>query len=364
VQRDGRRLAHQPGGAERAVEARHHPHLEDLRHAAARLADAPAERAVELDLRAGVGLVAELVLQALDRDGVARAVGQPPRHEPAAQAGRLLRQHQMRVAHRRREEPLVAGEARALAPRVGTVGLGARGVGAHVGAALLLGHAHAHRQRGLAIGRDVARVVGAVRQLGQPSVGDRRVAAQRRRDGVGHRHGAQHRRFQLREEHEARRPSQVGVRRRVGPRRAVQAGLAGRRHQRVVARMELDLVDAAPDPVVRAQLRRMHVGEPRVALHVGAAGERAERVEPARVEARGVAGQRVAQRAVGRVQVRVDERLDLVEDVVRAHASFSTFATARTRGANTRRSVSRRSRTSAPPSAPFRSSSRCSSERR
>ena len=55
-----------------------------------------------------------------------------------------LRQHQERVAHRRRHEPFVPGDAVAVA-----VALGARHVGAHVGAALLLGHAHAERHAAL-----------------------------------------------------------------------------------------------------------------------------------------------------------------------------------------------------------------------
>ena len=55
-------------------------------------------------------------------------------------AGRL-RQRQEGVRHRRRAEPLVPGQPPALA-----VGLGAGGVGAHVRAALLLGHRHADRR--------------------------------------------------------------------------------------------------------------------------------------------------------------------------------------------------------------------------
>jgi hypothetical protein len=116
------RLPHQAAGAQRAVEPRHRAHLEDLRDAAAFLADQPGRRAVELDFGAGVGLVAQLVLQALDADRVAAAVGQHARQEQAAQAGRGLRQHQEGVAHRRREEPLVAGDAVARAPVVAASG--------------------------------------------------------------------------------------------------------------------------------------------------------------------------------------------------------------------------------------------------
>ncbi len=98
-----------------------------------------------------------------------RAVRQHARHEEAAQAAGRLRQHQERVAHRRREEPLVAGDAEALAPVVLAVGHGLAGVGAHVRAALLLGHAHAHGQAGLVAPGLQGRVVGAAGQARAPS---------------------------------------------------------------------------------------------------------------------------------------------------------------------------------------------------
>ena len=102
--------AHARGRAEHAVEARVVDHLDDRRHAAALLADHPRPGAVELDLAGGVGAVAELVLQALDAEAVAAAVGQDARQQEARQPAVGLREHQERVAHRRRAEPLVAGE--------------------------------------------------------------------------------------------------------------------------------------------------------------------------------------------------------------------------------------------------------------
>ena len=67
-------------------------------------------RAVELDLGGGVRAVAELVLQALEAQRVDAAVGQEARHQEAGEPARRLRQHQERVRHRRRHEPLVAGD--------------------------------------------------------------------------------------------------------------------------------------------------------------------------------------------------------------------------------------------------------------
>jgi hypothetical protein len=55
-------------------------HLDDRRHAAARVADHPRQRAAELDLAGGIGAVAELVLQALQLEArVAGSVGQDAR---------------------------------------------------------------------------------------------------------------------------------------------------------------------------------------------------------------------------------------------------------------------------------------------
>ena len=78
--------AHAGGGADHAVQARVADHLDDRRHAAAGLADELRPGAVQLDLARGVGAVAELVLQALQVQRVARAVGQDPRQREAGDA--------------------------------------------------------------------------------------------------------------------------------------------------------------------------------------------------------------------------------------------------------------------------------------
>ena len=91
--------------------------------------------------------------------------------------------------------------------------------------------------------------------------------------------------------------------------------------QRVVAGVELDLVDAAAEAVVRVQLRRVAVGQPRVVLHRLRAGLGAQRGQAAGGGAGQQAGrhrrQRVAQRPVGSEQVDVDQRRALVADLVR-----------------------------------------------
>ena len=151
--------AHPGRRSDHAVQARVADHLDDRRHAASGLADHPRPGAVQLDLRGGVGVVAELVLQALDVEGVARAVGEDPRQQEAGQAVVGLGQHQEHVRHRRRAEPLVADQL-VLRPGAAAVQRPCDGrVGAHVRAALLLGHRHAgdrtspSRRPGSAAGR-------------------------------------------------------------------------------------------------------------------------------------------------------------------------------------------------------------------
>src|SRR6266498_3040086 len=95
------------------------------------------ERAVELDFRRCVRSIAELVLQPHERDRVACAVGSHARQQEAREARGGLREDEVCVALRRREEPLVAAHPVA----AGAVRLGASDVRANVAAALSLGHA-------------------------------------------------------------------------------------------------------------------------------------------------------------------------------------------------------------------------------
>ena len=156
----------------RGVEAGVVDHGEDGADAVAGGAEGLGEGAVVLDLGRGVGAVAELVLEAHQVDGVALAVGGPARDEEAGEALGGLREGEEGVGHRRRAEPLVAGEA----PAVGGA-VGAGGVGADVGAALLLGHRHADGGAGLVRRRTARRVVGAGEEAGGATGRGRRGTA-------------------------------------------------------------------------------------------------------------------------------------------------------------------------------------------
>ena len=210
----------------------------------------------------------------------------------------------------------MAGDGEAAAPGIVAIEGGRGGVGAHVRSALLLGHAHAHGQGAFLIERDEALVVVGGRQTRSPGRVQRRVDAQRGRHRVAHRHGTQHAGLGLGEEHEARRTLQMGQW-PARPRRAMQAVVQRTLHQRVVAGMEFDLVDAVAEAVVRVQQRRVRVGQARVGLHRRAAGFLAQRLQPHGVQRRGMRTQRVAQRLIGVEEIHAHKRARLVKDLVR-----------------------------------------------
>ena len=233
------RHAHRGGRAEHAVEPRVVDHLDDRRHAASLLADEPRPRGVELDLARRVRAVAELVLEPLDVEAVARPVREHARDEEAREPAVGLREHEERVAHRRRAEPLVPGQlvlAVAQRPR-------GRHVRADVRAALPLGHRHAAQRAALLGGRPQRRVVVERREQRLPLGGELGLRAQRGDGRVRHRDRAAVPGLDLRHEIEERRPRDVRAGARLAPRERVQPVLDARLQQRVPGRMELDLVD-------------------------------------------------------------------------------------------------------------------------
>ena len=222
-----------------------------------------APRVVELHLGGCVGAVAELVLQPLQADGVALPSGRMRGIRKQVRPLLGLRQHQERVRHRRRHEPFVPGDA---VFAVAVAGFGARGVGAHVRAALLLRHAHADRDAALlGRGRAEIAVVGARQEPRRPFAEQVRRMPQRRQRRVRHGHRAEMPAFRLRRHVEraararCRSPASLSLAVEGG---AMQAGEHRAPHQRVIGRVEIHLVDALAACVVALQLRRVAVGEP------------------------------------------------------------------------------------------------------
>src|SRR5439155_11203220 len=90
-----------------AIEPRVIDHLDDGRHAPSFLSHHARPRTGELDLARGIRAVAELVLQALQVEAVARTVWAPARQQEARQHALGLREHEEGIRHRRRAEPYV-----------------------------------------------------------------------------------------------------------------------------------------------------------------------------------------------------------------------------------------------------------------
>jgi hypothetical protein len=104
-------LTHHSRGTSDAVEARVSAHFEDGGNAASFLPHRMRPRIEEFDFGRRVRAIAKLVFQTLDIDAVAIPVRQPARHKEAGQAAVRLCEHQVGIALRRGEEPLMAGDA-------------------------------------------------------------------------------------------------------------------------------------------------------------------------------------------------------------------------------------------------------------
>ena len=251
------RHAHEAGAAGHAVEPGVVHHREDRAHAALFVPDAARPGAAVLDLARRIRAVAELVLEPLDVERVAAAIGPPARHEEAGgrRTGARQREREQRVAHRRGVEPFVSDQlVDVAADRVGE-----RAVRAHVAAALLLGHAHPDRRGGLVARGQAARVVARREHARLPLVGHRLLGAQRRNARVGHRDRTGVARLHLVQDRVHRRARHVGARARLAPRQRVHRVLHRERHQRVPGGMERDLVDPMAEAVERGELGRMAV---------------------------------------------------------------------------------------------------------
>ena len=290
-------------------------HLDDRRDAAPLVAHHSRPGAAELDLARGVRAVAELVLEPLDVDRVALAVGGESRHQEAGEAAVRLSQDQEGVAHRRRHEPLVAGEL-VLGAGAATVQRCRRGrVGAHVRAALLLGHPHPAERARLLGRRSQVAVVGERAEARLPLGGELGLVSQRRDRRVGHRQRTADTGFGLRGD-EHRRAGDMRARLRLAPRQRVQAEADPGTEQLVPGRMELDLVDAVAEAVVGAQLRRVLVRLEAPADRLRRAGEGADLDRPGLGPLSALAAKRLDQHPVGAERVVTRERQALVDDLM------------------------------------------------
>ncbi len=317
------RLPHQPRGPDGEIESRQVRMGEDLADAAALLADADGERAVELDLARRVRPVAGLVLQPLQEEAVVAAVGQGARQEEAGHPAVDLGQSEETVGLRHRAEPLVPGQfvpVRDVAVIVGGVRPAGGGLRlAQVRAALLLGHRVADHDRRLV--RDFAptEFVGGALDLlgpdGQAGLGDETGVG-----GVGHAGRAARALLDLVPQVRQHGAGVMRLRLACTPRQVRHFVPPRQRHQFVPARVELDPVDPVAETVVGLQFRRVAVGQPRQFLHVLFAGQRADR-GAASGRPRRLAGDGGGEHRVVAERVETDRGLRLVEDDVRGGAA-------------------------------------------
>ena len=310
----GQRVAHQRRGAEHAVEPGGGDHLDDGADAAALVAEPLGQGAVELELRGGVGPVAELVLERAPRRSGCGC-------RPAAPAGRTKQVTPPSAWASTRKTSFIGAEVNHLWPcRVyppsSAVGRGpvtlARTSEPPCFSVMPI-PASAPRFCG---GRPHARVVAPWR----PAAASTPWRARRRRAAPARRRTSSRSGSRDRARSATRRRSRPrGVRARAGagvlllPRRGLQAVADRALHQPVPGRVELDLVDAVAVAVVGRPARGgarwpacpcSRASAVPASAPSGAAGPRATSAEPCRTTAsdeRGVGGDDVVTDQGGRL---------------------------------------------------------------
>ena len=270
----------------------------------------------KLRLARRVGDIAHLALEPDDLQRVLRPVWPPAGNEKTREAARRLGQHEKRVAHRRRDEELVADEFVSLARALDTHWNRPRGIGAHVRAALLLGHRHADRHALLLIGGDVARIVDAGLNLRQPLRGEVSLQFETGRRGEGHGDRTAVAGLDLGVHVGARGSRHMRAFARIGPGRRMKPVLDRGFHQRVIGGMEADEIDAPPVSIVGVEFGRVLIRQRSQLQKFGRPGPGPEGSERIAGPARAFALNRLLQRNVGIEEVILGEFDRLVEDLV------------------------------------------------
>ncbi len=203
-----------------------------------------------------------------------------------------------------------------LAGTAGAERVSAGSVGAHIGTALLLGHAHADGQRLLVVVADVTTVVAPRRDLGQPALGDGRRQPQARHRRERHGDRAAVAAFHLGVHVVLGGAQYLGARPRIGPGRGVQAFPRRHVHQLVVRRMVIDLVHPVAIAVVGLELRLVGVGLVAPLDHLRAGGLETIAVQLLDALFAALAQHRVVEGGVAPESVVVLQRCRLVEHLM------------------------------------------------
>ncbi len=192
---------------------------------------------------------------------------------------------------------------------------GARGVGAHVRAALLLRHRHADGDAGLFGGRARGRIVFSGEDARFPCCRNVRLVAYRGECGIGHGHRAAHAGLGLRhQEFDGRMQHMAGV--GSAPCRRCNARIDSQMHELVIGRMEVHFVDALAVAVETLELWRISVGLHGPVRHFGGACARAECCQPSGMGRAAGMTQRMLKRQVRGEQIDVFEWRGLVGDLM------------------------------------------------
>ncbi len=316
VERLGERLADLPGAAEGAVDPRVVGHLDHGGDPAPLLAHEPGVRVVELDLARRVGLVPELVLQALEVEPVHGAVRREAREQEARETARSLGRDQEGVGHGDREEPLVPHDAVLGARASRARRERARRVGAQIGAALLLGHAHADDRARLLLRGQEARIVGSREEPRRPLGRDVGLHAESRHRRVADGGRTADPRFDLRQHEEGRPARDVRARPGLRPGARVDPVRDAEPEDLVPGGVILDVVATRSEAVVRVEDREVPVGLEAPLDHLGAPEPRAEPRQVLGGPAASLSFDSLRERAVRGEDVVVAERRRLVRDLV------------------------------------------------
>ena len=153
-------LPHQGRGSDRAVVTRALYHLNDGADAPSLFTEHQAPGLDKLHFARCIGFIANFVLQALDIEPVSSVIRTPSREQEATQPIFRIGKRQEGIRHRGRAEKLVPREdVRSPGPGFGALRSCLCRVGAHIGAALLLRHEHAHSDAFLLFRRNIPEVV-------------------------------------------------------------------------------------------------------------------------------------------------------------------------------------------------------------
>ena len=190
--------------------------------------------------------------------------------------------------------------------------VGTGGVGAHIGAALLLSHGHADGRAGFLLDRQIARVVLGGEDFRQPLLGHIGLQLERRHAGEGHGQWATTAGFGL-----AVQVAHGGARHlcasaRVGPGHGRQAVFDGRTHQLVIGRVKLHQIGAMAIAVVAFEHRLVFIGE-KACGHQLTAGQAAIHIQALLGPAAAEAFAPLLQWQVNAVQVGAVQRRHLIE---------------------------------------------------